>query len=205
MNKKRVISVIILAVIAGLGLSFGNTLRLNHAVQKSWTQLEAEYRWRADLVPNLAVMLYTAEDTLQGSIPELSEARLMAVENQQRTAARAPGRIAAVKSRLNNLFIIGDGHFIQDRPEFTAYSQAQQQITEQTMQLLASTDRSGMDRDEPLVRLLGMLEETVADVDRALSRYNNSASAYNRAVGSFPGSLYSGLAGFRKVALIGGE
>ena len=187
----------VVLILAFLVLSFGNLLRHNYTVNKNWMQLEAEYERRADLIPNLAVLLPVELDAQADAVGRLVAYRLAAIENQRRTGVRRPGLIAAVKARLDSRFIPGSGHFLQDTTRFTAYMHAQHDISRVSALLVSAA--TGMDSAEPngsFDNAVRLLERTETRIDRRLRQYNKSAKNYNRSVTGFPGRLYSGVSGF---------
>jgi LemA protein len=200
MKIKWLITGGVVLILAFLALSFGNLLWQNYSVNKNWMQLEAEYERRADLIPNLAVLLPVELDAQADAVGRLVAYRLAAIENQRRPGVRRPGRIAAVKARLDSRFILGAGHFLQDTSRFTAYMNAQHEISRVSARLVSAA--AGTDSAEPdgsFGNAVRLLERSETIIDHQSQQYNKSAQNYNRSVTGFPGRWLPGLTGFYSV------
>jgi hypothetical protein len=187
---------ILLVFVTILVLPFGNILRLNYAANKSWVQLETEHQRRADLIPNLAVLLPYEQDSRADAVGQLADYRLAAIENGRHPEPRSPGRIGAVKARLNARFIFGPDHFLHDAARFTAYMNAQHHISRVSARLLSAS--GGADSTGayiPFSNATRILEQSVTRIDRRSRQYNERVQNYNRSVTGFPGRWYAGATG----------
>ncbi|MFU8858782.1 MAG: LemA family protein [Cyclonatronaceae bacterium] len=205
MKKNRVIigGLFLLVILVLSALSVGNTIRLNHAVMKSWMQLEREYERRNDLIPNLTVLVPDYDETLREAIDGMAGHRLAAIDNQRRAVPREPGYMGAIKSRLNRRFVMGSEHFLRDSTRFYSNHDAQQGISDAVSLLITSHGvNERVDDGDSFGNAVQLLERTALRIERSESRFSNKAHSYNRSVSSFPGRLYSDMLGLHKVLVI---
>ena len=172
--------IVITAVIAFLALitfisglnGYNSLVQMDESVKTTWSNVEAQYQRRADLIPNLVSTVKGAAKFEQGTLTAVIEARSKASqikidpdkltpENIQKYQA-AQGQISQTLSRLMVL--------TENYPEL----KATQQFSELSAQLEGTENRI-----------------TVARKD-----YNEAVQQFNTKVRSFPNNIMAGMFGF---------
>jgi LemA protein len=168
--------IVIVAVVAFLalfsGCGYNSLVQMDENVKTNWSNVEAQYQRRADLIPNLVSTVKGAAKFEQGTLTAVIEARSKASqikidpdkltpENIQKYQA-AQGQISQTLSRLMVL--------TENYPEL----KATQQFSELSAQLEGTENRI-----------------TVARKD-----YNEAVQQFNTKVRSFPNNIMAGMFGF---------
>lgn len=173
MKKTLIVIVAVVAFLALLsGCGYNSLVQMDESVKTNWSNVEAQYQRRADLIPNLVSTVKGAAKFEQGTLTAVIEARSKASqikidpdkltpENIQKYQA-AQGQISQTLSRLMVL--------TENYPEL----KATQQFSELSAQLEGTENRI-----------------TVARKD-----YNEAVQQFNTKVRSFPNNIMAGMFGF---------
>ena len=154
--------------------SYNKMVEKDEAASAAWSNVEAQYQRRADLIPNLVstVKGYAEHEstTLEAVIEARSKATQITIDPQDLTAeklAEYQAAQGAVSSALGKLLA----------------------ITENYPQLKANENFS---------ELQAQLEGTENRITEARKRYNEAVQEYNTLIRSFPNNLFAGMFGFTK-------
>ena len=173
MKKTLIVIVAVVAFLALIsGCGYNSLVQMDESVKTTWSNVEAQYQRRADLIPNLVSTVKGAAKFEQGTLTAVIEARSKASqikidpdkltpENIQKYQA-AQGQISQTLSRLMVL--------TENYPEL----KATQQFSELSAQLEGTENRI-----------------TVARKD-----YNEAVQQFNIEVRSFPNNIMAGMFGF---------
>ncbi len=173
--KKIVIGVIalvvLLAVVSGCN-GYNKLVTLDVDVQTKWSQVEAQYQRRADLIPNLVSTVKGAAKFEQSTLTAVIEARASA------------SKITIDPTKLN-------------AENIEKYQAAQGQITQALGKLMVLTENyPELKATQQFSDLSAQLEGTENRITVARKDFNESVQAYNVKVRSFPNNLTAGLFGF---------
>lgn len=173
--KKIVIGVIalvvLLAVVGGCS-GYNKLVTLDVDVQTKWSQVEAQYQRRADLIPNLVSTVKGAAKFEQGTLTAVIEARASA------------SKITIDPTKLN-------------AENIEKYQAAQGQITQALGKLMVLTENyPELKATQQFSDLSAQLEGTENRITVARKDFNESVQAYNVKVRSFPNNLTAGMFGF---------
>jgi LemA protein len=173
--KKIVIGVIalvvLLAVVSGCN-GYNKLVTLDVDVQTKWSQVEAQYQRRADLIPNLVSTVKGAAKFEQSTLTAVIEARASA------------SKITIDPTKLN-------------AENIEKYQAAQGQITQALGKLMVLTENyPELKATQQFSDLSAQLEGTENRITVARKDFNESVQAYNVRVRSFPNNLTAGLFGF---------
>ncbi|KQB99691.1 LemA family protein [Pedobacter sp. Hv1] len=173
--KKIVIGVIalvvLLAVVSGCN-GYNKLVTLDVDVQTKWSQVEAQYQRRADLIPNLVSTVKGAAKFEQGTLTAVIEARASA------------SKITIDPTKLN-------------AENIEKYQAAQGQITQALGKLMVLTENyPELKATQQFSDLSAQLEGTENRITVARKDFNESVQAYNVKVRSFPNNLTAGMFGF---------
>jgi len=170
----------ILVLLIGLGgcagVSTYNTLvQDDEAVERSWSDLQALYQRRADLVPNLVATVRGAADFERGTLEEVVNAR---------------ARATAVTLSVDDL---------NDPAAMRQFEQAQAGLSSALGRLLAVTENYPQLRATENFRdLMTQLEGTENRITQGRRDYNGSVQQYNTKVRRFPTAIFAGMMGFER-------
>lgn len=173
--KKIVIGVIalvvLLAVVGGCN-GYNKLVTLDVDVQTKWSQVEAQYQRRADLIPNLVSTVKGAAKFEQSTLTAVIEARASA------------SKITIDPTKLN-------------AENIEKYQAAQGQITQALGKLMVLTENyPELKATQQFSDLSAQLEGTENRITVARKDFNESVQAYNVKVRSFPNNLTAGMFGF---------
>lgn len=167
---------ILLAVVAICSLTscstYNNMVTLDEAVKTAWSNVEAQYQRRADLIPNLV-------STVKGYASH-EESTLQAVVD-----ARA--KATSVNISMDEL-----------TPEKMAeFQKAQSAVTSALGRLIAvSENYPDLKANQNFLELQAQLEGTENRITVARKEFNERTQAYNVAVRHFPANLVAMIFGF---------
>ncbi len=153
--------------------SYNGLVSAQGEVQKTWSQVEAEYQRRADLIPSLVATVQGAADFEQSTLVEVTEARTKWMNTSADPTASREDQIAASQafdSALSRLLVTVEAY-----PTLTATEGFQ-------------TFQSQLEGTENRI--------TVARMD-----YNDIAGDYNIKIRSFPTNLLAGMFNFEESPL----
>jgi LemA protein len=163
--------VILIALFSGCN-GYNKLVKLDVDVQTKWSQVEAQYQRRADLIPNLVSTVKGAAKFEQSTLTAVIEARASA------------SKITIDPDKLN-------------AENIEKYQAAQGQITQALGKLMILTENyPELKATQQFSDLSAQLEGTENRITVARKDFNESVQAYNTTVRSFPNNLTSGLFGF---------
>ncbi len=184
-SKGCMISAAVLIVIAvvvgglflwGLGV-YNNLVGQDETVRKSWSDVEAQYQRRLDLIPNLV-------STVKG------------YATQEQTVFIG---VAEARSKVSQMTVTKE--VLEDPQAFAKFQQAQDQLSSALSRLLVVAEQyPQLKSNENFMDLQKQLEGTENRITVARSRYNETVQAFNTTIRRFPASMVAGFTGFREKA-----
>jgi LemA protein len=184
-SKGCMISAAVLIVIAvvvgsiflwGLGI-YNNLVTQDETVRKGWSDVEAQYQRRLDLIPNLV-------STVKG------------YATQEQTVFIG---VAEARSKVSQMTVTKE--VLEDPQAFAKFQQAQDQLSGALSRLLVVAEQyPQLKSNENFMDLQKQLEGTENRITVARTRYNETVQAFNTYVRRFPASLVAGFTGFREKA-----
>lgn len=154
--------------------TYNTMVEKDEAVSTAWSNVEAQYQRRADLIPNLVstVKGYAQHEssTLEAVVEARSKATQISVD---------PTNLTAEKLK--------------------EYQQAQGAVSSALGKLLAITENyPELRANENFSELQAQLEGTENRITEARKRYNEAVQDYNVLIRKFPNNLFAGMFGFSK-------
>ena len=182
MIKKLIpVGIIIILILYGINVN-NNLVNQQENVKEAWSQVEAQYQRRSDLIPNLVATVKGAANFEKSTLTAVTEARSKATS------------IQVDPSKLNNPQVLQN------------FQQAQSQLSGALSRLLVTVERyPDLKSNQNFQDLQVQLEGTENRITVARERYNNSARKYNSSIRRFPGSLFAGILGFHSMAYFKAE
>jgi LemA protein len=184
-SKGCMIAAAILIVIAvviggiflwGLGI-YNNLVTQDETVRKGWSDVEAQYQRRMDLIPNLV-------STVKG------------YATQEQTVFIG---VAEARSKVSQMTVTKE--VLEDPQAFAKFQQAQDQLSGALSRLLVVAEQyPQLKSNENFMDLQKQLEGTENRITVARTRYNETVQAYNTTIRRFPASMVAGFTGFREKA-----
>ncbi len=182
-SKGCMISAAVLIVIAvvvgsiflwGLGI-YNNLVAQDETVRKAWSDVEAQYQRRLDLIPNLV-------STVKG------------YATQEQTVFIG---VAEARSKVSQITVTKE--VLEDPQAFAKFQQAQDQLSGALSRLLVVAEQyPQLKSNENFMDLQKQLEGTENRITVSRSRYNETVQAFNTIIRRFPASLVAGFTGFRE-------
>ena len=173
------IALIVILVILVIGGTFtmkkyNGLVSQDEAVSTAWSDIQAQYQRRSDLIPNLVntVKGYAAHEseTLEGVVAARAKATQVTVDADDLT----PEKMAKVQA-------------------------AQGELSAALGKLLAITENyPDLKANQNFSELQAQLEGTENRINESRLKYNGIVQAYNTEVRSFPGNIIAGMFGFEK-------
>ena len=179
MRSKGTITLVVLAVVLGLAgcgatSSYNSLVQSDESVKTAWSNLQAQYQRRADLVPNLVETVEGAADFEKETLQSVTEARAKAT---------------SVKVNPENL---------NDPQKLQQFQKAQSALGQSLGRLLAvSENYPKLRATQAFSGLQAQLEGTENRITVARRDYNQAVQQYNTQVRTFPTVLFAGLMGFQ--------
>jgi len=167
----------LLAIFFFMGCNgYNGLIKQDEAVKKSWGDVQAEYKNRADLVDNLV-------NTVKGSA-DFEKSTLEAVTN-----ARA--KATSISIDPTNV-----------TPEQLAqFQQAKTQEMGALSRLLVSVERyPELKTTQAFLELQSQIEGTENRINVERDRFNDAANIYDKKIKSFPSVIFAKLFGFGEIA-----
>lgn len=154
--------------------TYNTMVEKDEAVSTAWSNVEAQYQRRADLIPNLVstVKGYAQHEssTLEAVVEARSKATQITVD---------PANLTADKLK--------------------EYQEAQGAVSSALGKLLAITENyPELRANENFSELQAQLEGTENRITEARKRYNEAVQDYNVLIRKFPNNLFAGMFGFSK-------
>lgn len=153
--------------------SYNSLVQEDEQVQEAWSNLQAQYQRRADLIPNLVETVQGAADFEKETLQSVTEARAKATSVQ------------VDASDLNN-------------PEkIRQFQAAQSELGRSLGRLLAvSENYPDLQATQSFRDLQAQLEGTENRITVARRDYNSAVQQYNTKVRSFPTVIFASMMGF---------
>lgn len=179
MNKPKNLTAIIIAAVALLlvlwGVSgYNGIVEMDENVNNQWSNVEAQYQRRTDLIPNLVntVKGYAAHE--KSTLEAVMQARSQATQVKIDPANCTPEQLAA-------------------------YQKAQGDVTTALGKLLAITENyPQLKANENFMELQSQLEGTENRITVARRDFNAAAKEYNTVIRKFPKNIIASMGGFEK-------
>ena len=173
MKKSTIIILVVLAVVVGYGVMIYNNLATaSQEVANAWSNVEAQYQRRSDLIPNLV-------NTVKG----------YAAHEQQTLESVVAARAAATS-------VVVDGANMSAE-QFAKYADAQGQVTSALGRLIAVAESyPELKANQNFMELQSQLEGTENRIAVERQRYNEAVKAFNKRVVTFPNNIFAGIFGF---------
>jgi LemA protein len=160
----------------GLGI-YNNLVAQDETVRKGWSDVEAQYQRRLDLIPNLV-------STVKG------------YATQEQTVFIG---VAEARSKVSQMTVTKE--VLEDPQAFAKFQQAQDQLSSALSRLLVVAEQyPQLKSNENFMDLQKQLEGTENRITVARTRYNETVQTYNTTIRRFPASLIAGFTGFREKA-----
>ena len=178
MRSKGTITLVVLAVVLGLAgcgatSSYNSLVQSDERVKTAWSNLQAQYQRRADLIPNLVETVQGAADFEKETLQSVTEARAKATSIQV------------------------SPEDLDDPQKLQQFQQAQSALGQSLGRLLAvSENYPKLQATQAFSDLQAQLEGTENRITVARRDYNQTVQRYNTQVRSFPTVLFAGLMGF---------
>jgi LemA protein len=178
MRSKGTITLVVLAVVLGLAgcgatSSYNSLVQSDERVKTAWSNLQAQYQRRADLIPNLVETVQGAADFEKETLQAVTEARAKATSIQVTPED------------------------LDDPQRLQQFQQAQSALGQSLGRLLAvSENYPKLQATQAFSDLQAQLEGTENRITVARRDYNQAVQQYNTQVRSFPTVLFAGLMGF---------
>ena len=178
MRSKGAIAIAVLVVVLGFvgcgaTSSYNSLVQTDEQVQEAWSNLQAAYQRRADLIPNLVETVKGAADFEQETLTAVTEARAKATSIQV------------------------DAGDLDNPQKLQQFQQAQSALGKSLGRLLAvSENYPKLQATQRFSDLQAQLEGTENRITVARRDYNNTVRQYNTQVRSFPTVIFAGLMGF---------
>lgn len=168
--------IVIVAVVAFLalfsGCGYNSLVQMDENVKTNWSNVEAQYQRRADLIPNLVSTVKGAAKFEQGTLTAVIEARSKASQIKIDPDKLTPENIQK-------------------------YQAAQGQISQTLSRLMVLTENyPELKATKQFSELSAQLEGTENRITTARKDYNEAVQQFNTKVRSFPNNIMAGMFGF---------
>ncbi len=168
--------IVIVAVVAFLalfsGCGYNSLVQMDESVKTTWSNVEAQYQRRADLIPNLVSTVKGAAKFEQGTLTAVIEARSKASQIKIDPDKLTPENIQK-------------------------YQAAQGQISQTLSRLMVLTENyPELKATQQFSELSAQLEGTENRITTARKDYNEAVQQFNTKVRSFPNNIMAGMFGF---------
>ncbi len=173
MSKKliAIIGAAVLLVIFGVS-TYNSLVDKDEEVKLKWSNLEAQYQRRADLIPNLV-------NTVKGY-----------AQHERETLE------AVMEARSKATSITVDPSNITPE-QFAEYQKAQSGVTSALGRLLAVAENyPDLKANQQFLELQAQLEGTENRIEVAREDYNKASKSFNSSVRKFPTNLFASIFGF---------
>ena len=178
--KKSLIVIIVIAAVLGTGLLWGISVnnRLVNAeenVSEAWSQVENNYKRRADLIPQLVSTVQGAANFEKSTLTEVIEARAKATSVQVDANDLSEANVAKFQKAQDALS--------------SALSRSINVVIERYPDIKATKNFQD---------LQVQLEGTENRIATARGRFNEAVNAYNKMLRRFPNNIVASICGFEK-------
>lgn len=174
-NMTLIVIVVLILMLGGCGCSSYNKMNgLRQQTNESWSNVENQYKRRADLIPNLVNTVKGAANFEQETLEKVIQARARATQ-----VTVDPTNLTPEKMR-----------------EFQA---AQGEVSSALSRLLVVSERyPDLKATQNFQNLQVELSNTENKIAVERSRYNEVARNYNTQVTNFPNTVFAGMMGFKE-------
>ncbi len=178
MSRGLIIFVVVAALLGMYGCSSYNGLvDKDTNVDNAWSKVQTQYQRRADLIPNLVKTVQGAANFEKSTLQSVIQARANATGINLNADQLTPENIQKFQA-------------------------AQDQLSGSLSRLLAVAESyPQLKATQNFSELQAQLEGTENRITVARDDFNNTATAYNKSVRSFPNSLFAGVFGFGRKGL----
>lgn len=165
-------AVVVVALIGIIWVfTYNGIMGAENRVNAEWSNVEASYQRRADLIQNLVNTVKGAAEYERGTLTEVVEARANATSIQLNADELTPENIQRFQS-------------------------AQQELSGALSRLLVTVERyPELKAVEGFTQLQSQLEGTENRINKARYNYNEAVLKYNNKITKIPGSLLAGSMG----------
>ena len=173
MSKKLIAIIGAVALLVIFGVSTYNSLvDKDEEVKLKWSNLEAQYQRRADLIPNLVNTVKGYAQHERETLQEVRDARSKATS-----------------------ITIDPSNITQE--QFAEYQKAQSGVTSALGRLLAVAENyPDLKANQQFLELQAQLEGTENRIEVAREDYNKASKSFNSSVRKFPTNLFASIFGF---------
>ncbi|WPQ64858.1 LemA family protein [Chitinophaga sancti] len=177
MKKSTLTLIIILVVVlifGGCGVSkYNNIVRQDQAVKSKWSNVEAQYQRRADLIPNLVSTVKGAANFEKETLTQVMEARAKATQITIKGEDLTPEKVQQ-------------------------YQAAQGQLSTALGRLLAVSEAyPELKANQNFRDLQAQLEGTENRITVARNDFTTAVESFNATVSTFPNNIVAGFGGFK--------
>ena len=167
--------VAILCVLCATGCSkYNSMIKLRNDVKTSWSNVEAQYQRRANLIPNLV-------ETVKGYAAHES--------NTLQAVTEARTKVGSITLNADSLTEEG----------IKKYVDAQNQLAGAMKSLIAVSEAyPDLKANENFLDFQYEYAGTENRITEALRKYNDTAREYNTSIALFPTNLFAGFFGFKE-------
>lgn len=171
-----VVALLILIIFLWFKSSYNNLVVLDENVKGKWSQVEAQYQRRADLIPNLVNTVKGYADFEKSTLTQVIEARANAT------------KVTVSPERL-------------DAKSIQQFQAAQNQVSSALGRLLAVAENyPNLKANQNFLDLQSQLEGTENRITVARNDFNNEVQTYNKTIRKFPQMIFASMFGFEKAA-----
>ena len=172
--KVGAIVVVVLMIVGWLVSSYNSMVSNQEEVTTAWSNVEAAYQRRADMMPQLAKIVKSYAKHERETFEQVTKARNAATQIHLDAADLTPEKIKA-------------------------FEQAQNQVTQALSRLIAVSERyPDLKANQNFLELQAQLEGTENRITVERQKFNEAARNYNVTIRRFPNNIFAGMFGFEK-------
>ena len=180
MKKKNLVTIIIIAIVAIMGLyaltTYNSLASKDEACLNQWSKVESQYQRRLDLIPNLV-------STVKGYAKHEEETLIKVIE--------ARNNATQVKFDANNL----------TQEQMDQFQQSQDALSSALKGLNVVIERyPDLKANQNFLQLQSQLEGTENRIAVERQRYSDMVNQYNTSIRRFPKNIIASLLGFDRKA-----
>jgi LemA protein len=184
--KKSTVSLLVIAgllvvIIFGSISIYNKLVKYDEATQSAWGQVQNVYKRRADLIPNLVATVKGYAKHESGTLEAVVAARAKATQITVDASNLTPAKLKE-------------------------YQEAQGQLSSALGKLMMIKESyPDLKANQNFMDLQAQLEGTENRITEERRKFNEVVQEYNKAVRSFPASIFAGMFGFQKKAYFEAE
>ncbi len=178
MKKSSIILIVILAIAVVFGGvacgKYNGMITGQQEVETQWSNVEAQYQRRADLIPNLVETVKGYASHESGTLQAVTEAR---------------AKVGTITLSVDSL----------NEQTLAKYTEAQNQLSGALKSLLSVTEAyPDLKANENFLRFQDEYAGTENRIQTARRDYNEVAKKYNTQIATFPNNIFASFFGFQK-------